>query len=90
MITDTVCYPGHDGFYWFPLIPFLFFGFWVVVLFLVRPWAWRRRGWGPQAAWSASRSAEAVLAERFARGEVTEQEYRARLEVLRGGQPPSR
>ena len=35
------------------------------------------------SAWSPSGSAEAVLAERFARGEVTEEEYRARLEVLR-------
>ena len=31
----------------------------------------------------AAGSAEAVLAERFARGEVDEAEYRARLEVLR-------
>ena len=83
MITDTVCYPDHSAFYWFPLIPLLFFGFWIVVLFLVRPWAWRRRGWGPNGGWSPSSSAEAVLAERFARGEVTEEEYRARLEVLR-------
>jgi putative membrane protein len=87
MITDTVCYPGHAGFGWFPLIPLLFFGFWFLVLFVVRPWAWRRRGWGggygPHSGWSPSGSAEAVLAERYARGEVTEEEYRARLEVLR-------
>lgn len=90
MITDTVCYPGHPGWGWFPLIPLFFFGFWFLVLFLVRPWAWRRRGWGHPAdgpggygGWSPSGSAEAVLAERFARGEVTEEEYRARLEVLR-------
>ena len=90
MITHTVCYPGQAGwgwFPWFPLIPLFFFGFWIVVLFVVRPWAWRRRGWGHPAygsgGWSPSSSAEAVLAERFARGEVTEEEYRARLEVLR-------
>lgn len=90
MITHTVCYPGHAGWGWFPLIPLFFFGFWILVLFLVRPWAWRRRGWGPAAygpsgsgPWSPSSSAEAVLAERFARGEVSEEEYRARLEVLR-------
>jgi putative membrane protein len=90
MVTDTVCYPGHAGFYWFPLIPLLFFSFWIFVLFIIRPWAWRRRGWGPHGPWSASRSAETVLAERYARGEVTEEEYRARLEVLRAGQPPGR
>lgn len=83
MTTETVCYAGHPGFYWFPLIPLLFFGFWIVVLFVVRPWAWRRRGWGPRGPWSPSGSAESVLAERYARGEVTEEEYRARLEVLR-------
>jgi putative membrane protein len=93
MITDTVCYPGHAGFGWFPLIPLLFFGFWLVLFFVIRPWAWRRRGFGPAGyggyggpggpGWSPSSSAEGVLAERFARGEVTEQEYRARLEVLR-------
>ncbi len=88
MITHTVCYPGQAGWGWFPLIPLFFFGFWIVVLFLVRPWAWRRRGWGPAAYGYANGhggpgSAEAVLAERFARGEVSEEEYRARLEVLR-------
>ena len=46
MITDTVCYPGHAGWGWFPLIPLFFFGFWIFVLFIIRPWAWRRRGPG--------------------------------------------
>ncbi len=32
-------------------------------------------------------AAEHVLAERFARGEVDEQEYRQRLDVLRGAAP---
>ncbi len=31
--------------------------------------------------------AEDILAERFARGEIDEQEYRQRLAVLRGGEP---
>ncbi|AII03822.1 SHOCT domain-containing protein [Rhodococcus opacus] len=34
------------------------------------------------------RSAEAVLAERFARGEIDEQEYRSRLTILRAGTTP--
>ncbi|GAB2448968.1 SHOCT domain-containing protein [Streptomyces incanus] len=34
-------------------------------------------------------AAEQVLAERFARGEIDEDEYRRRLAVLRGGAPPS-
>ena len=51
-------------------------------------WAWRRHGWGPggwgPGGWGDG-GAERVLGERFARGEVDEQEYRARLEVLRAG-----
>ena len=50
----------------------LFWG--VAVLFF-----WRRRRWwgGPRA------SDEAVLGERYARGEITEEEYRERLRVLK-------
>ncbi|MFC9555289.1 hypothetical protein ACFTWF_31120 [Rhodococcus sp. NPDC056960] len=33
-------------------------------------------------------SAEALLAERFARGEIDEQEYRSRLNILRAGRTP--
>jgi putative membrane protein len=86
MVAQTVChsgYPGHYGFFWFPLVPLFFFGFWLVLFLVVRPLVWRRRGWAGYGPWSASGSAESVLAERFARGEVTEEEYRARLEVLR-------
>jgi putative membrane protein len=76
-MAETVCYAGHGG--WFPWFPLVFFGFWLVVLLLVRPWAWRRSRWyGGGVA-----SAEAVLAERFARGELSAEEYRAGIEVLR-------
>lgn len=40
-----------------------------------------RPGWGPQAAEGVG--AERILAERYARGEISEEEYRSRLEVLR-------
>ncbi len=91
MVAQTFChpgYPGYHGFFWFPLIPLFFLGFWVILFLVVRPLVWRRRGMGPwssgwSSGWSASGRAEAVLAERYARGEVTEEEYRARLEVLR-------
>ena len=48
---------------------------WGVVAFFV----WRRRGWrcAPGA------SGEAVLGDRYARGEITEDEYRERLRVLK-------
>jgi putative membrane protein len=57
-------------------------GLWFLWIFLV--WGavafffWRRRGWrgGPRA------SGEGVLGERYARGEITEDEYRERLRVL--------
>lgn len=54
----------------------------------VGPWgggAWGAGSWG---AGQAAHNAETVLAERFARGDIDEVEYRARLEVLRSAQPP--
>ncbi|MGH8983878.1 MAG: SHOCT domain-containing protein [Acidimicrobiia bacterium] len=41
---------------------------------------WRRRGWRR----APSASGESVLAERYARGEITDVEYRERLAVLKG------
>lgn len=58
---------------WFPLIPLLFLAFWVTVLVIVG------RHWRV----SSRRSGEAVLAERYARGEITEEEFRERRQVLR-------
>lgn len=60
---------------WFLLIPL----FWItlfVVLFLVFGRRWHRRS-------APGRQAETTLAERFAKGDIDEVEYRARLEVLR-------
>jgi putative membrane protein len=88
--------PWGAGFGWlFLLIPL----FWIAVFVLIFTFAgrrWRRAaavrgGYGPGFGpgygngWggSASRGAEATLAERFAQGDIDEVEYRARLEVLR-------
>jgi len=84
------------GFGWvFLLIPL----FWIaLIVFLIVFFATRRRryGWygpghpgrpgfgGPGLAAAA---AERTLAERFAKGDIDEQEYRARLEVLRANRP---
>ena len=61
----------------FPLL------FWVLLLvgifWLVR----RKQDW---REWHGVRSGEAVLAERYAKGEITEEEYRQRKQVLREGQ----
>jgi putative membrane protein len=75
----------NDGFGWFfPglwCIPF-FVIFWLFVAFVV--WGgWRWRGYDHRHHhWAGEKSAEDILADRFARGEIDENEYNKRLEVL--------
>lgn len=79
---------GDDGMSWGPwvLLPFLF---WVGLLALV---AWivtrlfpsRRGGPGPAGR---KDPAEEILRERFARGEITTDEYLRSLEILRDERP---
>lgn len=64
----------HDWFPFFPVIPLFFVGVWVVVIVTLR------RRWA--GAWPR-RSGESVLAERYARGEIDENEFRQRRDVLR-------
>lgn len=71
--------------WWFLLIPLLLILLFVVLLLVFgRRW---RRGWadgdGSGGRVSPARQAEATLAERYAKGDIDEVEYRARLEVLR-------
>ncbi|MGP3535050.1 SHOCT domain-containing protein [Microbacterium sp. RD1] len=95
LATAATHYPGWGGpgwgggpgpALWFLLIPLL----WIVVfaiLFAVFGRRWRRaaaeNGYGPHGRLSPQRSAQATLAQRFAKGDIDETEYRARLEVLR-------
>jgi putative membrane protein len=72
--------PWHDGHAggWWPVFPIGFGLLWLLLL-----------GGGGYLLWRRSQSsggggAEAVLAERYARGEIDEEEYRERLGVLRG------
>ncbi|WP_348787726.1 SHOCT domain-containing protein [Leifsonia sp. NPDC080035] len=78
--------------WWWIFIPI----FWIAVFVLIFGFAgrrWRRAaaarggygpgGYGPGWGHSATRSAEQTLAQRYANGDIDEQEYRARLEVLR-------
>jgi putative membrane protein len=63
---------------WWPIFPIFWLLLWgTVIFFLVRG----RRNWG---RWHEGQSAESVLAERYARGEIAEDEYRERLSVLKG------
>lgn len=43
----------------------------------------------PESGASGSSAAEELLAERFARGEIDEEEYRRRLEILRTNRRPT-
>jgi len=70
-------HPAWHAAFWpfFLLIPL----FWIAVIVAFFVLVGRRR-----AHWhSPSHNAERTLAERFARGDIDEVEYRARLEVLR-------
>lgn len=74
------------GVLWFVLIPL----FWVAVFAILFAVLGRRRWRGPHPyhghpGWGhhGPGGAEAVLATRFANGDIDEHEYRARLEVLR-------
>jgi putative membrane protein len=85
--------PWSGGFGWFfLLIPLFWIAFFALVFAVVR--RSRRAAWGNDYGpafgpgfgprWAQpGRAAESTLAERFAQGDIDEQEYRARLEVLR-------
>lgn len=80
-------FAGPWGFgWWFVLIP-LFWILFFVLIFAIFGRRWRRaaaeNGYGPYGRRSPARQAETTLAERFAKGDIDETEYRARLEVLR-------
>ena len=75
----TLAHAGGPGAWW-PIFPLLWLALFVGVFFFVGRRF--RRGWpGP----FAGASAESVLAERYARGDISVQEYRERLAVLREG-----
>jgi putative membrane protein len=74
MLIAQTCTTYHD--HWFPffLIPLFFFGFWVIIFVTVGR-RWRHH--------PGHRTGESILADRYARGEIDEQEYRQRRATLR-------
>ena len=91
MLTTLVSHPVGYGWGWGPgpwflLVPLFWFG--LIALFFAIGSRRRRRYWG---GWDGPRdggNARAVLADRYARGEIDETEYRARLEVLLASDAP--
>lgn len=70
----------HGPVFFWPIFPLMWLGVAVLVFGVLR----RRRGW-PAALRTAP--AEQTLADRFARGEIGEDEYLERMSVLRKGKP---
>ena len=75
-------YYGHAGGWWF-FAPLLWIGFFILFFGVLRGFFWRRH-WRRHGHSYHSSSARTVLAERYARGEIDETEYRQRLSVLDG------
>ena len=68
----------HGG--WWQLMPLVMLAFWVAVIWLVVTLVRRSP---TSASPHSSADAERTLAERYARGEIDEDEYRHRLDVVR-------
>jgi putative membrane protein len=69
---------------WWPLIPLFWFALFIALFFVAARFGWwgRRRWQAERSQAYGARAGKARLAERFASGEIDEQEYRARLAVL--------
>ena len=77
MAAEVIAHAGPAGAGpWWPIFPLFWVLVWGAVIFAV--FQFRRGG-----RWHQSHSAKDVLAERYARGEITVEEYRERLAVLK-------
>jgi putative membrane protein len=80
MLTTATELFAHGGWGgpgpWWPIFPLFWILVWGLVIFTL--FRFRRGG-----RWHQGRSAEDVLAETYARGDISVEEYRERLSVLR-------
>ena len=78
----------YGGWFWFG--PWLWIPFWILLFVLLRGLFWRRHWryhnqsqWGGYGPWrGGDGDPRVILAQRYARGEISEQEYNERMAVL--------
>jgi putative membrane protein len=77
LTTLLATHTGDWGHHWWPLWPLL----WIAVIVAV-VWFFKRRHWTAARPRTGVERARDILAERYARGEITGEEYRERLAQL--------
>ena len=77
MTTYLLASVGEDREHWWFVFPFLWL-LWLGLIATVLYFVFRGKG----RRWNGGNRAKAILAERFARGEISGEEYRERLEQL--------
>jgi putative membrane protein len=75
----------NDNSGWWVLMPLMMVVFWGAVIWLVMSFV---RGSSGRPSGDRAEDPEGILAQRYARGEIDEDEYRRRLDILRGTQRP--
>lgn len=77
LTTLLATHTDHWEHGWWPVWPLL----WIAVIVTI-VWLFKRRHWSAARPQSGAERARDILAERYARGEITSDEYRERLDQL--------